>query len=40
MTARQASDMSSALMMRNDAAIIATPPRNGIKDFCRIPKTQ
>ena len=35
--AREASDMSSALTIRKDAAVIANPPRNGIKDFCRQP---
>ncbi len=30
----QASDISNALLMRNDAAVIASPPRKGISAFC------
>jgi len=37
MTTRQASDISSALTIRNDAAVIASPPMNGINAFCLEP---
>jgi len=37
MLAIQASDMSNALMIRKEAAVIANPPRNGINAFCRQP---
>ena len=37
MAARQASDMSNALMIRKEAAVIASPPRKGINAFCRQP---
>ncbi len=37
MMARPASDISSALTIKKDVAVIASPPRNGIKAFCRQP---
>ncbi len=37
MMAREASDISSALTIKKDAAVIANPPRNGINAFCRQP---
>jgi len=40
MMARLASDISSALTIKMEAAIIANPPRNEIKDFCRQPYIQ
>ena len=33
----QASDISNALVMKKEAAVMATPPRNGIVARCRQP---
>ena len=35
--ATQASDISSALTMKKEAAVMASPPRNGSKARCRQP---
>ena len=35
--AMQASDIHNALTMKKDAAVIASPPRNGSKTRCRQP---
>ncbi len=35
--AKQASDIHNALTMKKEAAVIASPPRNGSKARCRQP---
>ena len=35
--AMQASDISSALTMKKEVAVMASPPRNGSKARCRQP---
>ena len=37
MMARETSDITSALTIKMEPAIIASPPKNEIKDFCRQP---